>query len=341
MNPLVEYLSKAKDFHDLTFSADYFSIQDNCLKVLEAEDVQPQICLDTGSCVLERSLSMWAGTSCELPGPSNKSLWKPSAGSPLTHSGRSVKLKEIHDISIILWHGHILAFKDGAIIPSLSHRMWPLYYSNIDTIKPDFNTDIQLETAFVAHADTSHVSFGHFIMDYIPQFAFYGDLCSAIDVVCPSPSRDFQLEFLSLVFRRRPIKLVHPNAGSIISIKRAFYVETPGPNSFTFYRASSWALDFFRQLGIDPRIPLQPECGNDILYIARPHKRDLVNRDDIISVLERHKRQVTKVALENYNVFEKISLFSSHKHVIGVNGSGFAMIPFLNMNASLDRKSVV
>jgi hypothetical protein len=338
MNRALEYLLKAKDSHCLTFSQDWFDIQDNCFKVLEAEGSQPQICLDTGSCLLERSFSMWAGTSCELPGPSDKLAWRPEAGSNnATHPTQSVKLKEIHDVSIILWHNHILAFKDGAIIPALSHRIWPLYYSNCHAVEPESKiskADIQIEAAFIAHSDTPHDIFGHFVMDYLPQFAFYEDLFGVIDVVCPEPSQDFQSEFLSLVFRRKPIKLFHPSAVHTIHVKRAFYVEVPQRNQYTFYRASSWALDFFMQLGIDPRVSFPPQCNNDILFIIRPRRRDLVNLDDIISTLERHNRQVTKVALENYNVFEKISLFASHKHLVGVQGSGFAMMPFLNMKAS-------
>jgi hypothetical protein len=333
MNRLVKFVNESKDRLQINFADGWFSIQENCMKILQAEEMDARIATLQESVISERSFSPWAGTMCNLPGPSHKLAWSPQAASPhgLTKE-ESVCLKEINNITLFSWHGHIFAVSEDHVIPKLSHRMWPLLFSSLSQLEQPIPRETQdsIETAFVAHSDTPHDIFGHYIMDYLPQYSFCHEIGAAVNVVCPPPLFPFHNEFLALVNREGNINYHYLHDGVSIKIKKAYFVETPRENQFTFYRASTWALDYFKSLAYNKAIS-PVEGSNNILYIKRPRRRDLSNLEDLIQALGSKGKAVTVAALEDFNVYQKIELFASHRHLLGVQGSGFAMMPFLGL----------
>lgn|GEM_PF-2229587 len=164
-------------------------------------------------------------------------------------------------------------------------------------------------------------NYGHFLNDIIGQISLAKELGIA-DAHIVMPAAVQQMAYfqgfmeLSSVFREQNWYFQEPK--TFVETEDAYFLNAWWAHKINF----DAAVDLIDREVID-RIDTN---GNNKIFVGRKNSRRLVNKEEVIRVLDKYG--FSYVEVENTSLEAQISLFMNASHVIGIHGAALSSIIF-------------
>ncbi|MGB7564383.1 MAG: glycosyltransferase family 61 protein [Prochlorococcaceae cyanobacterium] len=279
-----------------------------------------------GRTVLSRSTPLDLGYSVHCNAPERLHFPLKSEGPPVVPSP-VVEVAQLEEAEVGQWMGLHLVCQSGQVVPDASTAYWPLLGAPFSQPRPE-RVVAELEELFVVVDDNDPENFCHYLCDQLPKVSLAADCRARIPLLVSKPVQPFQLELLVRLKELHGVDLHWLEDGETIRARRLFYVRR-APHQHPFFRGSSWAMDFVRNLVGLPADLEAPE--GSLLYIRRLSRRRVVDEEALILELQKACPRLRVVeSMGRYSVRDQALLVASHRHLMGPHGAAFTHLALRN-----------